>query len=104
MSIDVATAIMLLGGIVGLSVVNELVKIFFQRLRTSDYMSEKKCRAQQALCQQGRETEEDTLTGEISNVKTEIECVKNKVNAIAKLLMKMAVKNGIDPKDIEGIM
>lgn len=104
MTIDVATAIMLLGGIVGLSVVNELVKIFFQRLRTSDYMNEKKCSAQQAICQQGRQTEEDSLTEEIANVKTEIKCVKDKVNAIAKLLMKMAVANGVDPKDIEGIM
>ncbi len=104
MTIDVATAIMLLGGIVGLSVVNELVKIFFQRLRTSDYMTEKKCGIHQALCQQGRETEEETLAQEVADVKKDIACVKDKVDAIAKLLMKMAVKNGIDPRDIEGIM
>lgn len=93
MTIDVSTAILLLVGIIGVSVVQELVKIFFNRLRTTDYVSKQDCEK----CQRS-----DIETHGHAAQKAQI--TAEKVDAIARLVLAMAIKMGIDTKDIQKLM
>lgn len=97
MTIDIATGIFFLIGLVGLSVVNELVKLLFNRMRTSDYMTKVNCDQARSSCLSGRQKEEQ-------DVQWDVETLSKKVDSLTRLMIQMAIKVGIDSKDIEKIV
>jgi hypothetical protein len=93
LNFDIATAILLLVGIIGVSVTQELVKIFFARMRTSDYVTKQDCER----CKTGAKD------ADIDAAK-KVQATAEKVDAIARLVLAMAIKMGIDTKDIQKLM
>lgn len=79
MPIDTSAAILLLVGIVAVQMINELVKLFFTRMRASDYLKVETCK-------------------ECQNSHT------RKIDAIAKLVLAMAIKMGIDTSEISKLL
>lgn len=86
MTIDQNTAMIVVFGIVGVSMINELVKVFFARLRSSDFVKKSTC----IKCQSNGAAQDQKQT--------------QKIDAIAKLVLAMAVKMGVDVKDIQGLI
>lgn len=108
MNIDVATALVIVGGLVGLSVINELVKLFFQKMRTTDLVKVVDCNLMRTACSAAKTKEMETHMEE-QEIEKEQEKearqrLEKKVEAIAKLVLAMAIKMGIDVKDIQGLM
>ena len=79
-------AVLVLGGLIMSSFVSELVKVFFAKMRSSDFVDKVAC----AACK-GQERE----IGQGQ---------KDKIDAIARLVLAMAIKMGIDTSDISKLL
>ena len=86
MSLDASAAIILILGVVGVQMINELVKLFFNRMRASDFVKVETCKD----CQKDTE-----LFGQAHT---------RKIDAIAKLVLAMAIKMGIDTSEISKLL
>lgn len=86
MSEDQSVAVIVLGGLILASVVNELIKLFFAKMRSDDYVGKAACKK----CQ-------NTSQAYDMNV-------GHKIDAISRLVLAMAIKMDIDVKEIQGIL
>ncbi len=86
MSADQSVAVIIIGGLVIASIVNELIKVIFAKMRSNDYVEKTSCEK----CQ---------------NVSASYDMAQGcKIDAMAKLVLAMSIKMGIDVKDIQGIL
>lgn len=83
---DQSVAVVVVGGLVIAILVNELIKLFFAKMRRDDYVEKTACER----CQNTSQAY-DMNQG-------------HKIDAMAKLVLAMAIKMGIDVKEIQGIM
>lgn len=86
MSEDQSVAVIVLGGLIIASVTNELIKLFFAKMRSDDYV-------------------EKTAFESYQNTSRAYEMNQgHKLDAISRLVLAMAIKMDIDVKEIQGIL
>ena len=86
MEIGGTEAVIVVGALVMASGIQELIKIFFVKMRASDYVKRSACvacKAQEKEIGQGQ---------------------KEKIDAIAKLVLAMAIKMGVDTSEISKLL
>jgi len=86
MDLEASTAIILVVGVFGVNLIGELVKLFFKRLRSTDFVTRTYC----------GECKSDATV-----IKTED---RKKIDAMARLVLAMAIKMGIDTKEIQELL
>lgn len=86
MQVDASSVVLVIGGWFLLNVVSELTKVFFQRMRTSDYITRKDCEQ----CKKQHEQDDEDLVQQIK--------------VIRRLMMRVAIKNGVNTEDIEELV
>lgn len=86
MDVGGADAVIIVGGLAMSGAVGELVKIFFAKMRSADYVDKASCKA----C---KKQEIEVGQGQ-----------KNKIDAIARLVMAMAIKMGVETDEIAKLL